>query len=341
MSIGGRVVSWIDRVVVHRAQFLLVRLLRGRPVLASGFLRALRRIPSPPLRRHVFRSFAWPIAADLGARLEVPAAGGRMVVDTDDLLGRVVAVSGIWEPSITAVFSRVLRPGDVCVDVGAHVGYYTTLASKLVGELGHVYAFEPSARNLRLLRASLSRSARQNVTLYEFAAGAGEGTARLYEAPRTNTGASSMSDKALDEPAVGARGDYEPIDVLVRRIDDVVPAHAFERVRLVKVDVEGYEREALLGAEGVLSTGAPTAVIVEVNPQWASESPSLFLEEFCHRHGFSAWRVQNDYTLDGFFPERVESPFRVRAIPGERCDLVLERGLADVMAALPTGRRSV
>ena len=51
--------------------------------------------------------------------------------------------------------SRVVKPGDYCVDVGAHIGYFTLLLSRLVGETGYVLAFEPGTNNLPKLKRNL------------------------------------------------------------------------------------------------------------------------------------------------------------------------------------------
>ncbi len=59
-----------------------------------------------------------------------------MVVETGDVVGRVLTASGLWEPHVTEAFRARLGAGDICVDIGAHVGYYTLLASTLVGPPG-------------------------------------------------------------------------------------------------------------------------------------------------------------------------------------------------------------
>jgi FkbM family methyltransferase len=315
------------RGITHRVQYLVVRHLRRRASHAPIFFRLVRLAPWGALRVRLFRSFAWPVAADLGTRLEVPTDGGAMVVDTSDLLGRVVAVSRVWEPNITDVFRRTLRDGDVCVDVGAHVGYYTLLASRLVGPRGHVYAIEPSARNVEMLRSSIALNSAANVTVFEVAAAAGDGTAVLFEAPCANTGASSLSQRAVDTPAVGSTRDFAPTMVSVRAVADLVPSDLWGRVRLVKVDVEGYELEVLEGLEPLLALGSPIALIVEVSPEWTTESPGESLEQLRVRHGFTVWRLFNDYTLEGLFPLRAAPPRRVRTIPNERCDLLFDRGV--------------
>ena len=105
-----------------------------RPRLAVRLLRFPALVPFRSVRARLFRSLSWPLALGLHVETEVAVAGGsRMRVQTDDLVGRVLAISGVWEPNVTAAFTRALAPGDVCLDIGAHIGYYTLLAARIVG----------------------------------------------------------------------------------------------------------------------------------------------------------------------------------------------------------------
>ena len=325
MSLGGLLRAVRDILVA-----LAASVLRRHPGVAARLLEAVRLVPMSSVRVRLYRGFSWPLTGALGTRVIVGVAGGRMECDTADALGRVVAVSGTWEPNSTAVVRRLLSPGDVAVDVGAHAGYYTLLCADLVGPAGHVYAFEPSPTRYQELRANIERSSVTNVTALDLAAGARDGTAILHEAPRPNTSASTMAPAALDFRAV-ATGDYEPVGVGVVTVDSRVPLDDLALVRLVKVDVEGYEVEALQGAEGVFAAASPLAVLVEVSPLWSSEGPS-YVQRLCERHGFSAWLVANEYSVPGYFARRPRPPVAVSVIPSERCDVLLCRGftVADI-----------
>lgn len=248
-----------------------------------------------------------------------------MIVDAGDSVGRVLAIAGEWEPHVTSAFRASLERGDVCIDVGAHVGYYALLAAKVVGPPGHVYAFEPSPTTYRSLVANLARNRRANVTPANVAAGAEESTAVLYEAPNYGSGASSLSRRMLEAPDIGRLEEYAPVQVRVGPIASLVPRESFPRVRLIKIDVEGYEVEALRGLEEILAIGAPLTLIVELTPDWSAEPPAPFVEDLCRRHALTAFRLSNEYTFDGYFPARIEPPTRLDAIPVGRCDLLLRR----------------
>jgi FkbM family methyltransferase len=220
----------------------------------------------------------------------------------------------------------LLHPGDVFVDVGAHVGYYTLLAASVVGHEGHVYAFEPSRARADEIRRQLERNRRLgSVTVLELAAGSAAGSATLYEAPRTNTAASTLVVSALDPNT--ASDDYSASQVTVARADECIKPEHLRRTGVVKVDVEGYEVEALEGLAGMLAAGQPLCLIVEISPEWSVTDPVKYIDELCSAHELVPWRISNEYTRDDYFPYSIEPPVRLDAIPDVRADLALVRGL--------------
>jgi FkbM family methyltransferase len=122
----------------------------------------------------------------------------------------------------------------VAVDVGAHVGYYTRLFSELVGPEGLVVAVEPDPQNLSFLRRNLRGS---QVRLFPVAVGREEGEADLY-APPSNSGGKSLGrvPEGLPQGRVAVR----PLSALLAEA-----GVGERRVRLLKLDVEGAEKDAL------------------------------------------------------------------------------------------------
>ena len=303
-----------------QASAALLERLGRRPRLATALLRLPAVVPRGRLRSRLFRSLSWPLAKRLRAEAEVSVVGGsRMFVRTDDSIGRVLAISGVWEPNVTAAFTHLLSPGDVCVDIGAHIGYYTLLASRLVGPEGHVYAFEPSPVNYRALSSNLERNGVSNVTALRVAVGAVSSSAELFEGPGTNTGGATLSPVLAER-----RGRQPAVQVDVRPVADVLPRADWARIRLVKIDVEGYEVEVLRGLEPVVEGSGRLAVFVELSPKWFPEVPER-VEAFCRDHGFEARRLRTGYWLDDLFPDALSEPEEIGSIPAEHCDLLLTR----------------
>lgn len=117
--------------------------------------------------------------------------GAKMSLDTRDIIQRYLYIFGIWEPNITHWMRRRLKPGDVLLDIGANVGYYTLLGARLVGSAGRVVAFEPSPT----IRASLLRNIElnelDNVEVQGYAVSSERGSIPFYMGPAESVGMAS------------------------------------------------------------------------------------------------------------------------------------------------------
>jgi FkbM family methyltransferase len=275
-----------------------------------------------PLRVRLYRSLSWPLATKLAAETEVEVIGGsRMFVRTDDLVGRVIAISGVWEPNLTALFTSALAPGDVCIDVGAHIGYYTLLAARAVGPGGHVYAFEPSPANCRTLRRNIALNRLTNVSALDVAAGAETRRATLYEGPETNSGQATLNAGFAAKSAAPRR----ETSVEVAPVASLVPEEEWDRTRVIKIDVEWEELDVLRGLQPVFDRGRPLSVFLEWTPRRAAPSAADELRRVCDAHGFAVYRVRGGYSLERLFPDRLEQAVHVTDIPEEQTDLLLRR----------------
>ena len=125
--------------------------------------------------------------------------------------------------------------------------------ARLVGATGRVQAFEPNPIAADLLLASLERNAIKNVDVHRFALGASQGTLPLV-IPRENIGSASLLHRA-------DRGDS--VEVPVRSLSKALEGHEPRSIRLVKIDVEGYERDVLTGAQSLFERVPPDAIISE------------------------------------------------------------------------------
>jgi FkbM family methyltransferase len=153
---------------------------------------------------------------------------------------------GTYERHVQRLFREHLRPGAIAFDVGANVGFFTMLASKLVGSAGRVYAFEPLPRNLYYLERHVQLNDRTNITVEALAITATSGEARFRTAPHASMG--------------GLRDDGD-LHVVTASLDDLLAAARIQRPGFIKMDIEGAEGEALRGAATLLSRGPLTIVL--------------------------------------------------------------------------------
>jgi len=175
--------------------------------------------------------------------LQGPLRGARWIVGS----GNHGCWLGSYELNKQLLFCRAVKSGQVVYDIGAHVGFYTLLASRLVGLSGQVVAFEPSLRNLRYLENHLQINKCTNVVVFPTAVSDFEGESVFGE------GGTDGYEGHLD-PNGQARVDVLSLDYLVGSRQAPIPD-------CIKMDIEGSEIEALRGATRVLTEYHPVILL--------------------------------------------------------------------------------
>lgn len=157
--------------------------------------------------------------------------------------------NGCIEPDLTAAVLRHLQPGMTFVDVGAHYGYYATLASPLVGASGVVVAFEPSRPLFPLLARNTGHHG--NVKLAHTAVGATDGTVMMRDFGPRHSALNTIKAEARVPPGERDQLRARSYDVQCIRLDDYVTRYGL-RPDFVKIDAEGSELDVLRGMERTL-----------------------------------------------------------------------------------------
>lgn len=204
--------------------------------------------------------------------------GHTMTLDPDDdVVSRRLGQDGIFESLETELVANTVQPGETIVDVGANIGYYTLQFARLVGESGHVYAFEPDSRNFELLARNVSQNGYQNVTLIQKAVSDQTGTTRFYRNP-TNLGDHRIYDSGDSR---------ECVDVSTVSLDEFF-GEAGPSVDFVKVDVQGAEASVLRGMTKLVERNPELRIVSEFWPRGlhlAGDNASDYLKELS-RLGF-------------------------------------------------------
>jgi FkbM family methyltransferase len=212
---------------------------------AKEMLRAGKRFLVRTTRGGGLRRYA--VAGDLaGATLLLPAGWDAWYAE------------GAYEPEVAAVLKRLVRPGDVCLDVGAHFGYFTVLLAALCAPDGRVYAFEASPDNARILRANVRvNRLRGRVAVEQAAVGRSEGVVQLHAPP--SAGSTQWTTDAEFAYRTGGSPPQAPLSVRSLRLGRFLAE--LDRADLIKMDIEGAEAAVLPTLDAQLERLRPTIVL--------------------------------------------------------------------------------
>jgi len=229
--------------------------------------------PRTGLGQSLVHYFWYPIARVLGKRMykvETTMKHGAMFMTfrpflvSDDIL-----MSGFWEKYLMPLLE--IKPGDVFVDAGAHIGFHTVVAAIRTGEHGCVIAVEPDKRNYKILVKNITANKLQNVISVNAALGDYSGKAELYYGREPM--ASSLYKGMLE---LKRKGIEKVEQVQVVTLDELLRSLGVSRVDSIKVDVEGAELSLLRGAINTL-TANDVKLVLEIVPQLENEIRKLLM----------------------------------------------------------------
>jgi FkbM family methyltransferase len=209
------------------------------------------------------------LAGASGGRTWSQVPGGEVLASLTDYVGRAAFYTGDLDRKITWICRKIVEPGDTVLDIGANIGIVTLCLSNLVGPAGKVFAFEPNPELQQLLQQTFSHNHCENVRLLKCALGS-ETTELELRVPNDNAGAATLvNDRALSDCTVSR--------VPVRRLSDVIAEEGITSIRLIKIDVEGFEAQVFEGGREVLSRIRPQAILLEVNDRVVRNEPAVMI----------------------------------------------------------------
>jgi FkbM family methyltransferase len=223
-----------------------------RRLIAAAYTAIARIVAGRRFDRFRMLRAANEVALHFLRRAPADVQGHKMLVDRHDTL-RLYA-KGIYDPVETELVHRVICRGDVVLDIGAHVGYFTLLFARLVGDEGHVYSFEPDPQNFALLQRNVELNGYSNISLFRCAVTNETGAVKLYRS-RENAG----------DHRIFLTNGRDAIVVPAVRLDDHFRGYA-GRLDFVKMDIQGAEVAALAGMSELLERTRPSRLIIEFAP---------------------------------------------------------------------------
>ena len=213
--------------------------------------------------------------------------GSKFRVDLSDTIQREIYYSGAYEPAVTKLINTLVQPGDVCVDIGANVGYHTVIFSSLVGDTGQVHSFEPLPDLFRSLQSNVDLNSITNVTCNQTAVYQDTRQIVIYLPAAGNSGSGAQFNrKHHSGDSVRCQG----VD-----LDNYVNDLKIKDINLIKLDIEGTELMALKGMKNILSQSVPPHVICEVIPELILDADytSEELFQFLASLGYSGNFIDN------------------------------------------------
>jgi FkbM family methyltransferase len=261
---------------------------KGRPRLrhlaVHAVIPAVRAIvryaPSRRIRAGVWNQAVRPLWGHdhpFAVRID---GGSKVAGTTAETVAASIYFTGAWEEPLTRWLTARLRPGDTFIDVGAHIGYFAVVASRLVGESGRVVAIEPLRASFEQLGRNVALNRARNIRAVNVAVLDRESELVLWAHPR-NPGATFT-----DPPNPGYRREAA---VEARPLTEILESDEIARARVIKIDVEGSEAAVVEGMTPLLSaTRDDLEVLVELHPvqlERAGSTPEAIGRAF-ERAGF-------------------------------------------------------
>jgi FkbM family methyltransferase len=241
--------------------------------------------------------------------------GANLEVDVRDACGRKIYFFGVWEPNLTAFVQRRLRHGDAFIDVGANIGYFAVLASKLVGQGGKAVAVEAIPTTYDVLLRNLKRNAALNVRSINQAASDKNEKLEFFTSPDSVVGTSTISKSFGERHGLFARCTVDAAPLC-----SVLMPEEIRSARIVKVDVEGAELKVMLGLQELLQHGrADLEFAIEVQATSFSQVTSFF-----RQYGFNAYHMPNDYSAEAYIRPQIAAKLpRITTLPSRLLDMDL------------------
>ncbi len=237
----------------------LALLKRPRLLFTKVLLRYTRSHPSQrvkTLMRNTVRKFC------VNDELTIPTSQGFwMRASPKDYATYGIYFFGTYDPSMTSVFSHLIKPGETVWDVGTERGWFTLQMASLVGERGRVDSFEAFPPTVEKLKINVELNKMNWIRVNSVAVS--DSNSKMWFVPPSNKVTNNIS--FLNEcSGVGYLTDsFEPgaIEVSTINLDDYYTSHKIEKVSLIKIDIEGAEVSALKGAKNLILKDKPVIAI--------------------------------------------------------------------------------
>ena len=196
------------------------------------------------------------------------------------------------EPISTQIVKETLQKGMICLDIGANIGYYVTLESKVIGDHGKIIAVEPSPLNFEFLKRNMERQSTKNIQVFNFAAGDKTGQINfVMDENESNSGRVISDDEVSKWSGQVSR-------LPVKTIDSFLEEIKIDKIDFLRMDVEGYEYHIFQGMKNTIKKSKPIIQIEVHKSIMGIKTTKKWLNE-----------LKNEgYELKSYIPRELDAP---------------------------------
>ena len=182
-----------------------------------------------------------------------------------------------------ALMQQHIKKGDVVLDIGANIGFYTKILSELVGETGKVYAFEPDKTNYNYLIKNAGQL--KNVVFYNKAVSDKTGIITLYHSDLLN----------VDHKTYATESYTSTSEIECVAMDDIIPN---QKVDFIKIDIQGFEYFAFQGMQEIFNKNGDLKIITEFYPlgMYNAKIDAIAFAELLWKNNFIIYKTENNNT---------------------------------------------
>jgi FkbM family methyltransferase len=207
--------------------------------------------------------------------------GNKMEIDVNETIGNAIYSTRIYDLALSETLWRLIEPGNFVLDIGANIGYVSSLCSFKTGVNGKVWSFEPNPLIVKRLIKNIEYSNFKNIKLFPFALSDKnkEGFLEIPEIFSFNQGVAFVGSGENKSNA---------IKIDLKKLDDVVPLDTI--IDVLKIDVEGHELSVFKGAENLINKKLIANIIYEDHDPYPSDIAKFLLEK-----GYIIYRIEKGW----------------------------------------------
>ena len=206
--------------------------------------------------------------------------GSKMFLDPGDSLD--LSINGVYGELDTKIIREEIHEGDIVIDVGANIGYYTLIFAQLVGSSGKVFAFEPEPKNFEILRKNIEINNYQNIIAEQKIVSDESGMTKLFIAEQGIVGHRINQQKSSQK--------FIEVESII--LDNYIKKLNLDnKINFIKIDVEGSEPKVLEGAKEIMQKSNQLKIFTEFNREAVEEygiEPKEMIDLF-YRNGFKIY----------------------------------------------------